>query len=168
MWNEDERNKPNFAAARSTARTLIKQAGIVSRPIKLREAVDFLQSKHKGLQVYSVDLGGVDGIQIGEAIGYNPDRAVVRQRFTLAHELGHFLLGHNGLNASYETGRNWNSREEQEAKCFAGELLVPYELLKDDIKNKITNVKVLAGRYWVSEEAMWYRLKDCKLTSKVG
>ena len=50
---------------------------------------------------------------------YRPDGHPARLRFTLAHELGHRLLGHAGA----------NSAEEQEADCFASHLLCPDPVL---------------------------------------
>lgn len=46
---------------------------------------------------------------------YQPDGNPARQRFTLAHELGHRVLAHNG-------SEPW---EEREADCFASHLLCP-------------------------------------------
>lgn len=51
---------------------------------------------------------------------YRPDGNPARLRFTLAHELGHRLLRHEG-------NERW---EEQEADCFASHLLCPRPALE--------------------------------------
>lgn len=58
--------------------------------------------------------------QVRYIIIYRPAGNPARLRFTLAHELGHRLLGH--------TGSTW--AEEQEADCFASHLLCPEPVLR--------------------------------------
>jgi len=58
-----------------------------------------------------------------------------RARFTIAHELGHYLLGHEGRrrrNSNKEVYAGPRERiEEQEADLFASYLLVPNHLAQD-------------------------------------
>lgn len=58
-----------------------------------------------------------------------------RQRFTYAHELGHFMC-HRGLQDlfedSYETLNNFKDEVENEANVFASWLLMPANLLRDE------------------------------------
>lgn len=65
-----------------------------------------------------------DGFTYGGAIFYNDGCSVARQRFTVAHELGHILLhgGHGVYNR--EPCENDNPIE-QEANVFASRLLAP-------------------------------------------
>lgn len=62
-------------------------------------------------------------------IFYNQSRPVGRQRFTVAHELGHLLLGHTGplLNREPDPG---DSPTERAANAFAGNLLAPACVLR--------------------------------------
>jgi Zn-dependent peptidase ImmA (M78 family) len=83
---------------------------------------------------------------------------LVRQRFSIAHELGHFCLGHSHQDDSRVA--------EQEANIFAGGLLVPRAWLKRDIKT-IATVVTLAERYEVSREVMFIALKDARLLGLV-
>ncbi len=94
-----------------------------------------------GLKVKSVDEDELDSGRAPETLGaFDRERKEIliatgklhtRQRFTLAHELGHYLL-HNQLVsfredfASNETGDNHLKPEiEQEADLFAAELVMP-------------------------------------------
>jgi Zn-dependent peptidase ImmA (M78 family) len=102
-------------------------------------------------------------------IGVNSHQAKVRQRFSIAHELGHFVLHHKdsyfidyGVSAAVEgetPGYHW--KHEQAANRFAAELLMPEELLRRDART--VSLSRLATRYEVSEEAMGFRLANLGL-----
>jgi Zn-dependent peptidase ImmA (M78 family) len=102
-------------------------------------------------------------------IALNGEHHPNRQRFTLAHELGHHFLGHDaeefmdGLDAfgGYETGELADDVAvidfEREANEFASELLIPLSLIKSDYRTE-RDAKALATQYEVSEAAMWVSL----------
>lgn len=92
-----------------------------------------------------------------------------RQRFTLAHEIGHVLLHAKGDRVFVDRRffRNeWSStgelREEIEANAFAASLLMPLTFIKQYLETGggITDIDVfrLATRFEVSEQAMTLRL----------
>lgn len=65
-----------------------------------------------------------DGFTFDNVIFYNDSQPMERQRFTVAHELGHILL-HNG-NGMYNREPSVNDNPiEQEANVFASRLLAP-------------------------------------------
>ena len=75
-----------------------------------------------------------------------------RQRFSLAHELGHFFLHRDGMPEDAVTIDNPPSEEvdaptkspaETEADLFAGELLVPLEMLKPHVGKGIHELSKL-------------------------
>lgn len=120
------------------------------------------------------DLSGALVRSDGEAyIGVNSRHHPNRQRFTIAHELGHFVL-HNGmkLHVDDDFRVNWRdgdssravSPEEMEANRFAAELLMPTQLIVKDIEEleSVTDaaVRSLARRYKVSPYAMRIRLAN--------
>jgi len=107
-------------------------------------------------------------------IGVNNSQHEHRQRFTIAHELGHFLL-HTGEDLHLDQMfivKNRDDRsaegedlEEVEANLFAAELLMPEQFLRRDIEEmkefdifEEIEVKQLAERYKVSQQAMVIRL----------
>lgn len=56
----------------------------------------------------------------------NGNDAVTRQRFTLAHELGHFRMGHEAkVDTAAELYGTQRSQREVEANAFAAEFLMP-------------------------------------------
>lgn len=95
-------------------------------------------------------------------IYYNPGDSLKRQRFTIAHELGHYVLNHGyNFNDSKNnfTMSHYDCREV-EANQFAMELLIPEIAINILIKQrKITNVNELCRIFNVSLEAMSFRLK---------
>src|SRR5438874_723784 len=71
-------------------------------------------------------------------IGVNGSQHPNRQRFTIAHELGHLLL-HAGDDVHVDKHRDDLSAkgtdvEEIESNLFAAELLMPASFLKDDLE----------------------------------
>ena len=84
-----------------------------------------------GVPVAVVELGhGLAGAYVrqgdGGVIFVNAGEALVRQRFTLAHELGHHVLGHESVIDPSADLEGWsNDPREVEANRFAAELLAP-------------------------------------------
>lgn len=101
----------------------------------------------------------------------NGTQAVVRRRFTLAHELGHVRCGHDhGLPVeTYETlsGASTDSREVQ-ANAFAAQLLMPAAGVEEMVTGEPTleDVVGVAARYGVSAIAALYRLNTLGLVSR--
>lgn len=89
-----------------------------------------------------------------------------RRRFTLAHELGHYLLGHTGEHGRLfrDNERNFsgfqNDIQEMEANQFAAEFLMPAASIENLIKYTNQTIESLAQIFAVSESAMTYRLKN--------
>jgi len=108
-------------------------------------------------------------------VGINSAHHRNRQRFTLAHEIGHFFL-HKGeevivdrtfrVNLRNSEAAKAESPEEIEANYFAAELLMPTRLLLGDLEGKeidIENdahIRELSSRYEVSPQALSYRLTN--------
>jgi Zn-dependent peptidase ImmA (M78 family) len=98
-----------------------------------------------------------------------------RQRFTIAHELGHYLL-HPDSPAYYDrereiemhfrarmAGTEWDPKET-EANRFAAELLMPRRFLLQAIsQGGDLDARSLSTLFEVSEQAMTYRLAELRL-----
>lgn len=157
--NKDgEENKIHFGLARSLARSLLKKVQIKEPPILLRTIFGCLDHK---ITIEGKDLGKDCGFSIGTSnIIYNSSHPRTRTRFTLAHELGHILLGHNSSSRiiSFES----TNPEDILANEFAAELLAPLSMLKREefFSSSLTE---LAHKYQVSKEMMMWRLKSTGL-----
>jgi len=76
-------------------------------------------------------------------IGVNSNHSIVRQRFTIAHELGHFLLGHELGEKIIDDVFDRPTDKEKDANEFAAQLLMPIDFLKVDVvKNNSKNHKL--------------------------
>lgn len=104
-----------------------------------------------------------------KVIGVNKKQSEVRQRFSIAHELGHYLSGHESYNHDQivvDPERRYQDpsfQAEQEADEFAAELLMPSRLLKKDFGANHISITGLAKRYNVSEQAMWIQIVNLEL-----
>jgi Zn-dependent peptidase ImmA (M78 family) len=137
-----------------------------------------------GINIKPYDLGedisGVLVINNGKGtIGLNPTESNVRQRFSIAHELGHFVLHKENndslfVDKSYKIHfRNQESstgevRMEQEANAFAAAILMPKKELKskiDELEIDLTEdaIKRLAQMFNVSAISMTYRISNLEL-----
>lgn len=92
----------------------------------------------------------------------NSNHHIKRQRFTIAHELGHYML-HKSKNTEFTDttffrGDNMDSIEYH-ANEFAARLLMPENILRKLIdEDKIKNIGELASAFNVSSAAMKYRV----------
>jgi Zn-dependent peptidase ImmA (M78 family) len=99
-------------------------------------------------------------------IAYNVNDALVRRRFTVAHELGHFLLGHRDVPRDYPDSfgsRNFSPIEVQ-ANQFAAELLMPADVVRDMALSGYSSLDQLADVFSVSKVAMGHRLSNLSLS----
>jgi hypothetical protein len=101
----------------------------------------------------------------------NGMQAAVRQRFTLAHEVGHVRCGHDA-DVPVETvetigGKSTDSREIQ-ANAFAAELLAPADGIREfvDGEPSLEDVVMIAARFGISTIAALYRLNSLGLTGR--
>jgi transcriptional regulator with XRE-family HTH domain len=151
------------------AQELLKLGGTSSPPVDVKALAEAC-----GAMVLSYsfddDLSGlVVELDGGAAIGVNSSQAPVRQRFTIAHELGHYLLGHHerfhidlgrGDSDGTPPGYDWIS--ERAANDFAAELLMPARMIHEfDDGGRSTSD--LAELFDVSGLAMGYRLANLGL-----
>lgn len=118
-----------------------------------------------------LDVSGMIELASGTpVITYNLSDAPVRQRFTLAHEVGHLALGHlrAGKMMFRDPAANFSSSNnkavEREANKFAAELLMPADTLKYAIEHRgLYSIDRLASLFGVSQVAMNYRLENLGL-----
>jgi len=102
------------------------------------------------------------GGESGYAIFVNANHAETRRRFTIAHEIAHFIL-HPELigdgitdDALYRSGLS--SRVEAQANRLAADILMPWHLINRFLDDGISDVSALAQRFAVSRSAMSIRL----------
>lgn len=93
------------------------------------------------------------------SIEFNVSEAPVRQRFTVAHELGHFALGHEDAPRDAGNFQSSGDFRERQANKFAAELLMPKMLVVHYYQSGVaSSVEQLANIFGVSKDAMGFRL----------
>jgi Zn-dependent peptidase ImmA (M78 family) len=120
------------------------------------------------------DISGILDLRNMPIIMVNQDHVLNRQRFSIAHEIGHFLLHRpTGIHVDKKTYyRNSKSAQgldeiEIEANRFAAELLMPADLVIREIENysdlidsNDDVISVLADSFKVSATAMGFRIQN--------
>lgn len=156
------------------ARQLLNAHGASTPPIDVR----YLASKLK-INILFEDLD--DDISAflllknnSAYIAINKSHHPNRQRFSLAHEIAHFVLHASPQKSLFVdrlvyyrnvASKSGEVREEIEANTFAAELLMPELLLREELKNygeelDENDIFKLANTFGVSSEAMGYRLAN--------
>jgi Zn-dependent peptidase ImmA (M78 family) len=162
---------------------LLEQHGIISPPVPVEKIAEAF-----GLELRRApaeeDLSGFlyrDRHKKTAAVGVNSTHHANRQRFTIGHELGHYLLHDlEGIHVDrrFEVKlRNGKSGEEtddqeKEANLFAAELLMPERILKADLamieqldlEDEASLVR-LSERYAVSVQALSFRVANLGLVT---
>lgn len=118
-----------------------------------------------GGQVYYTDGEFFSGVVVFEKagsykflIGINGAECEQRQRYTLAHEIGHILLRHRNRKRNLFSKDNLTSLD-REAELFASELLMPTHEVYSCIKEGL-NFDELCDYFYVSKQAMAIKLRE--------
>lgn len=103
---------------------------------------------------------------LGTSFSYEQDNPVVKRNFTLCHELGHFILKHDG---SYftESVDNQESILEREANVFSAIVLMPDIVLLSKIYYACESFQKVKEDLEVSKQALYFRLIDLLRVYKV-
>lgn len=112
----------------------------------------------------------ITGVKTDKIIGVNDKRDLQRKRFTIAHEIGHYMLHYaqdkSNLYAHREDKKGKN-KEENDADYFAASVLMPKEQFRakyDELKNKnlLTDeiITLLQKHFSVPYESAKRRIKE--------
>lgn len=159
------------------ARELISRFDITRPPIP----IDVI-AKKLGIDVRYVpledELSGMIFLNDGPVVAINSRHHANRQRFTLAHEIGHFELHLKDIGREVHVDKKFVALArsprssggfdpmEIEANSFAAELLVPRHMLQEQIRGLVVDVeddqliRELANRFKVSEQMMSFRVGE--------
>lgn len=97
--------------------------------------------------------------ELGVSFSYEIDNPKVKQNFTLCHELGHFILKHNG-NCFAESIDNQENLSEREANIFSAVILMPDIVLLSKIYFSCDTFDQVQNSLEVSKQALFFRLLD--------
>lgn len=167
--------KPAFDHAIAEARALLKRAHVTSAPVPVLAIARNVVGAVVRMEPFPGDVSGMlykpdASADSPPVIGVNSLESQVRQRFTIAHEIGHLVLHKlEGIHVDKKYLRDGRSKTaednlEIEANTFAANLLVPLDWLRDDVATTAIDVEsdeevaALAKRYEVSTQVMAIRL----------
>lgn len=148
-------------------------------PVSVEAIAKYLDATLKPSR-FSDHLSGLLVIKNGTpTIGFNVTHAKVRQRFSIAHEIGHLVLHRDQEQVFVDKQdlvfhRDSDSASgtvvmEKEANWFAAELLMPIKFLQSAIAGfgnahlDERRIRSLARQFQVSEQAMVFRLINLEL-----
>ena len=133
---------------------------------------------------FSEDISGVLVRKgSGATIAVSASDGPLRQRFTVAHEIGHLFLEHKGevfIDKQVVNRRDGNSslaidEQEIEANQFAASLLMPRDKIVEHLdglsrvlKSRSILIELIARKFEVSKPAMEYRLVNLGLLAPPG
>jgi Zn-dependent peptidase ImmA (M78 family) len=171
--------KPRYESARKRATELLRKGKVRTAPVDVTKLAMLAHATihYEALdnQISGMVTRGIDGAAL---IGVNASHPITRQRFTIAHEIGHLLLHDDILHIDKkfpialrsETASLGIDTKEIEANQFAAELLIPTEFLRSDVKKLHVEeiedaIRELADKYRVSVQAMTIRLTSLGVLS---
>jgi len=150
----------------TAAERLLSRAGITAPPVDLKQIVSvwsnlFIVEEELDGSGYLLPIG-----ELGAEILVNRDDREERKRFTVAHELGHWVLG---LTLKKKVGHFAQPKNvhhvETEKWCdaFAANVLMPEFMIRTNVPHSdpvlaINLIVDAAARFKVSEEAFFIRL----------
>ena len=160
---------------------LLAEMRVHEAPVPIEDIADHLGATVQ-YEPGDPDLSGFllrDDDEHGLIVGVNASHHPNRQRFTIAHELGHLLL-HAGERLHVDRAQRGfqvmrrddlssqgTDEAEREANLFAAELLMPQAFLEADIENEDDldlldedDLADIAKRYMVSAQALTFRLAN--------
>jgi Zn-dependent peptidase ImmA (M78 family) len=164
----------------------ISQTNIINKAIELKETSGYIDiiklAKSVGIDIYFAKKIADENFNAriefdkkdkSYKIFINPNQEMELQRFSIAHELAHFVLHKKLLEKkgvlNKEPSNDIPVQEEENADKLAAEILMPKELLKQCLKeNKITKkesikkdiITTLAECFRVSKTVVAIRLRD--------
>jgi Zn-dependent peptidase ImmA (M78 family) len=156
------------ADIRLQAARLLDAAGITAAPVPLRDVVSALNLElvQRRRDPFASEAA-LESRGDGHAIVLNGASGERRRRFTIAHEIGHFVLHPERQRAERGGAVNSGMRsQEREADRFAAELLMPEHLVRHAVVQVGADVGRLAERFEVSEAAMRVRLSRLGLLER--
>lgn len=166
------------ASVDEQAEQLRLELGITSIPVPVERIARALGAQLRYSPLEN-EISGMIFIRDGAPIiGVNSLHHVHRQRFTIAHEIGHLSLHRDQLAASVHVDKSFPvlRRDEQSAtgtdqievaaNQFAAALLVPRAIIDAEFKNKPSDIdddsplEALSRKLRVSKQTVEYRIRN--------
>jgi Zn-dependent peptidase ImmA (M78 family) len=156
--------------ARNQARKLLTRLELTKPPIAVEKI-----ARRLGIKLIDHEFdSNISSLLVCKAnqfiICVNKEHPLSRRRFSVAHEIGHFILHRDeapyidkDCEIYFRAANGGDDDKEVEANQFAAELLMPLTLIRQDLSTTPPPVaSELAKKYQVSEQAMTFRLASIR------
>lgn len=165
------------------AARVLRKCKVTAAPVNVLKIAQSLGAK-VAFQPFGEELSGMLVRKDAQVIiGVNSRHPNTRQRFTIAHELGHWQLEHKGdlfldktlrskpisIKKRDQRAAQGTDREEIQANSFAAAILMPEPLLVAAVERQLSGegeydidrlVSELSDEFEVSSQAMEHRLAN--------
>jgi Zn-dependent peptidase ImmA (M78 family) len=149
--------------------SLLAQGRVTKPPVEVDELARLCGVHVLPAQLRDDISGILLDLESGPVIGYNAGHPPVRQRFSIAHELAHFVLAHHDHfhidlsdAGSHGDPPGYDWRDERDANETAAQLLMPASPVIQAYDEE-SHLGRLASKFKVSREAMGWRLVNLEL-----
>lgn len=148
---------------KESAMRRLRENGLLGTPVDIHSVAEFL-----GLEVCEEAMddelsGYIEPRQSGWVIGVNVYHHPNRQRFTIAHEIGHFILHkptEKLVDVTFARRSGRRNTMENEADAFAAALLMPENEVREHIASGVNSLDKVAAKFGVSAMAAKYRVQS--------
>lgn len=170
---------------REAASDLLKRLTVSKPPVNVEKIAKALGARVR-FSPLADDMAGMIFVKDGvPTIGVNSLHHPNRQRFTIAHEIGHLVMHKDLITAEVHVDKNFpvevprlkrdgvaalgTDQVEIEANQFAAELLMPDELLADALDDQKFDIddesplEKVAKKFKVSKQALEFRIRNLSL-----
>ncbi|MBD3317670.1 MAG: ImmA/IrrE family metallo-endopeptidase [Chitinivibrionales bacterium] len=153
----------------------IRNLGVEKWPVNIEEIADKLNADVAKADLPDETSGVLEKVHDGRSmIIVNKSHAPVRQRFTIAHELGHLVFSdRSGLYVDKEiffrNGRSQDAVDEAEivANTFAAELLMPTPFIKKALNKFIRNGRIDVAEDVIGKMALEFDVSSIAMSIKL-
>lgn len=155
---------------------IVDSGGQRDKGVDLNKVLSFLKIDKEESDDLKGELSGILTIMKSgrTVIGVSSDESPERKRFTIAHEIGHYILHAHSKKLFLDADITFNrgpvsNIEEVQANAFAAALLMPSNNLKKIVNHEYpsglneNNIRSLAKDFHVSTIAMTFRLTNLGL-----
>jgi len=142
----------------------------LARDLELKVyTLDTLDDQISGLIKKDSEKGGKSGY----AIFVNGRHSEERRRFTIAHEIAHFvlhksLIGDGIMEDALFRADGFTNELERQANAMASDILMPKDMVEKEHREGIMGIPELARKFKVSRDAMCYRIYGLPFEEKIS
>ncbi len=151
-----------YSLSKGIARKFLKDHKL-SSPLSIEKTLTIIEVKLVYTYLSRIGAFLVHSKKRGKLIAINNNYDLTLQRFFIAHEIGHVILGHQGIYIDTLSIKSKTYWEDKLADACARELLMPGHELREIACIYKYDVQILKDYFMVPELEMVIRLRETGL-----